>query len=787
MEIQAVQHQVTNILESLTDGFVGLDSHWRYTYVNAAAEQVIGKPRQDLLGRIVWEAFPEAVGKPLYLAVQRAMTERTPVTAEAVSPVTGGLTEVRAYPSEDGLVVYFRDITKRKEAEIARDHLAALVESSDDAIIGKTLDGIVTSWNPAAERLYGYPADEIVGQSIAVLVPPNRPDELPSILERLSRGERTVNYETLRIRKDGQPVDVALSISPIRDPTGQILGAATIARDISSRKREEAIIRRHAALLNLAPVAILARDLEGKITFWNRAAMLTYGVTAEEAIGQVSHRLLRTEFPAPLDAIEASLMRDGYWEGELRHRRIDGEGVIALSRWAVELDLNGRPIGILEINRNITARNRAEFERQSLLLQERAARREADTAHHRSALVARISERLAETLDPEVVVAGLARLVVPDLADWCVVELLDRDGTVRLVDAAHHDRTKEPLIHDLRRRYPPDRSRRYGLSEVLRTGRPQLCPVVEEEWRREAARDVEHLRLMESLNCQSSICVPLVARGHILGALTLAASDSARRYGASELRLAEDLAHRCALALDHARLHQRLERTLHLREVFLASTAHDLRSPLNVIQGFTHLLNRKGDKTPDPQALGAAVETIARSATQLGELVDQLQDIAMVEAGQPMPLHRAATDLLELARDAAATHADATKREIHVVTEITTLVGQWDRSRLKRVFDNLVSNAVKYSPGERQVVLTISEECGSAVLRVRDEGMGIPADDLSRLFERFHRGRNVGNRIPGTGVGLWGVRCIVEEHGGTIHIDSRENAGTTVTVLLPLA
>jgi signal transduction histidine kinase len=488
----------------------------------------------------------------------------------------------------------------------------------------------------------------------------------------------------------------------------------------------------------------------------------------------------------PREAIEASVLRGEHWEGELQHLRANGEQIVVLSRWTLETDSSGRPIGYLEINRDITDRKQAELERERLLVLERAARHEADTAHQRSACLATISERVAESLDPEAMVTGLARLVVPDVADWCVVELLDPDGTIRLADAAHHDPAKEPLIHELRHRHPFDFDRRYGLTEVLRTGKPQLCPVIREEWRREAARDLEHLRVMESLNCRSSICVPLVARGRILGALTFAASDSGRTYGAADLALAEEVARRCALALDHGRLHERLKKTLHLREAFLASIAHDLRNPLNVISGFTQVLQRMGPNELDAGALGKAVDTIATSATTLAQLVDELQDIVMVEAGQPMPLRRAPTDLVALAREAAAAHTHATSREFRVAAATARLVGEWDRSRLRRVLDNLLSNAAKYSPDGGEVVLTIGEEGGSAVLRVRDEGMGIPADDLPRLFERFHRGRNVGNRIRGTGLGLWGVRRIVEEHDGTIAVESQEGVGTTVTVLLPL-
>jgi PAS domain S-box-containing protein len=135
------------------------------------------------------------------------------------------------------------DVTERQRAEEARARLAAIVASSDDAIIGKTLEGVITSWNAGAERLYGYAADEVIGKPIALLIPPERSDELPAIRERLRRGERIHYYETVRMRRDGQRLDVSVSISPIRNTTGCVIGAASIARDITERKQIEADLK----------------------------------------------------------------------------------------------------------------------------------------------------------------------------------------------------------------------------------------------------------------------------------------------------------------------------------------------------------------------------------------------------------------------------------------------------------------------------------------------------------------------------------------------------------------
>src|SRR5688500_12926021 len=174
--------------------------------------------------------------------------------------------------------------------------LAAIVESSDDAIVGKTLDSVIHSWNAAATRLFGYEADEIIGQSVLRLFPPELEHEEAEIIGRMSRGERVEHYETTRVRKDGSRVEVSLSVSPIRDASGAIVGAAKIARDITERRRVEARMREQAELLDLAQDAIVVRDADDRITFWNSAAERTYGWTRAEVEGRPVHELLRTRF-----------------------------------------------------------------------------------------------------------------------------------------------------------------------------------------------------------------------------------------------------------------------------------------------------------------------------------------------------------------------------------------------------------------------------------------------------------------------------------------------------------
>jgi PAS domain S-box-containing protein len=259
------------------------------------------------------------------------------------------------------------DYLERKEAEAKQAQLAAIVDSASDAIISKTLEGIVTSWNAAAERLFGYDAREMIGQSIRRVIPTDRQHEEDMILQRIAAGERIEHYDTVRVAKDGRTIDVSLTISPVRDTRGRIIGASKIVRDITEGKRAESLLRRQADLLDQSHDAIFVWKVPGGITYWSRGAEALYGYTQEEAIGRVSHELLRTRADVPMTEIEAQVTTVGNWRGELKHTTRDGRTVIVESRHD-RVIYDGEAYA-LETNRDITE-IKARQERIQLLMDE---------------------------------------------------------------------------------------------------------------------------------------------------------------------------------------------------------------------------------------------------------------------------------------------------------------------------------------------------------------------------------------------------------------------------------
>jgi len=384
---------------------------------------------------------------------------------------------------------------------------------------------------------------------------------------------------------------------------------------------------------------------------------------------------------------------------------------------------------------------------------------------------------------------GLVRLAVPTLADWCRLDVLEPDGALRPLALACDDPRREAALWEIECRYPLDPDAPVGAARVVRYGSAELTPRLSDADLAGLARDAEHLAVLRALGLRSSLCVPLVAHGRVLGALTLLTGVSGRQYEAVDLAAAEDIACLVAVALENERLRRKAEAALRAREIFVAAALHDLATPLAVLRLSAEALAERAygragrELVIEASRIDAQVERLFRLRATLG-------DLARLETGEPLPLDRRTTDLAGLARQVTQQmQRGASRHGVQIDAEETPLVGQWDAGRLERVIENLLSNAFKYTPAGGTVVLSVARDetadPGWAILRVRDRGVGIPAADLTHVFEPFYRAGNVA-AIPGAGIGLAGVRQIVEAHGGTIAVESEEGVGSTFTVRLPL-
>ena len=535
-------------------------------------------------------------------------------------------------------------------AEEIRAHLAAIVDSSDDAIVSKTLEGIITSWNRGAERIFGYTAAEAVGQHICLIVPEERRAEENVVMARLRRGERIDHFETERQTRDGRRLNVSLTVSAIRDAEGRIVGASKVARDITDRKRAEERLR-----------------------------------SAEQGA---------------------------------RFLAVGGAALATLADYR-------------------------------------------------------------ETLQK------VARLAVPFFADWCAVDVLDEEGEVERVALVHADPTKLELARAMQSRWPFDRP--HGVAKVLRTGEAELIQEIHDSMLLEVAQDDDQLGVLRKLRLRSYLCVPLRARKTTIGAVTFVTAESGRRYEDSDLRLAEDLAYRASIAIENAQLYQALQEADRRKDEFLATLSHELRSPLNAIVGWAHVLR---DGAVDRETVRKAAETIHRNAQAQAQLVSDILDVSRIVAGK-LRLDMRPVDLVDVIQAALETVRPAAEvRGVRLETVLDPGAGPVtaDPDRLQQVVWNLLSNAIKFVPGTvGHVQIRLEGDSSIARLTVEDNGPGIHRDFLPYVFERFRQAdASSTRRHGGLGLGLAIVRHLVELHGGTARAANREDqSGAIFTVELP--
>jgi signal transduction histidine kinase len=403
---------------------------------------------------------------------------------------------------------------------------------------------------------------------------------------------------------------------------------------------------------------------------------------------------------------------------------------------------------------------------------------------HQSASIA-----LDASLDYEETLQTLGRLVVPMLADWCVIHVtIDEAGAVHRFALADGDGTNEPSLRTLGWQAPTAHGCSRSLHNVLSTGQPVLHEWLDEQPRTATGESDWHLHLLQTIGFRSVMIVPMAIAGQTLGAITLVSASSGRRFGPQELEVAEDLAHRAALAINAARLYREARDAVRGRDELLAVASHDLRTPLTAIKGRIQLLRRRASHAmPD---LTSDLDQMESSADRMARLIAELIDIATVQSGRSLDLRRQATDLIGLVeRLVQMFQGTTTDHSIRLEVDVPVLVGDWDGDRLDRAVGNLVANAVTYSPDGGEIVVRAYQERdgeGSwAVVSVTDHGIGIPESDVHRVFSRFFRASNVGI-IGGHGIGLAGARQIVEQHGGQLKVVSQLGEGSCFSIHLPL-
>ena len=331
--------------------------------------------------------------------------------------------------------------------------------------------------------------------------------------------------------------------------------------------RQKQTVRLQSRLIELAHDAIIVRDSTSTIVSWNRGAEELYGWTAQEAIGNITHTLLKTCFPESREALDTMLAAGEQWDGELVHTRRDGTEVVVESRQVLLRDEAGQPGAILEINRDITERKQRERENQEHY---RTVVQMAAAQEH---FLAEVSKVLTSTLDYQETLANITRLVVPQLADWFSVDLVDARGHFELIEVGHKDPEQVQWARALREKYPIDPNAPTGAPRVVHTGQSELYPEITDEMLVTSTRNEEELAIARQIGLTSVIYVPLVARGRTIGVVTFVSTELGRNYDERDLALAEEIGRRAGVAIDNARLYQEVKQARDQLDIILQGVA----------------------------------------------------------------------------------------------------------------------------------------------------------------------------------------------------------------------
>ena len=554
-------------------------------------------------------------------------------------------------------------------------------------------------------------------------------------------------------------------------PTLLTRANAELAQEVTERRAAEARVR---ALLESAPDGIFLMSGEGAIELVNERAEAMFGYARRELLGLPITRLLSDPAIATADRQRV----------EVPGRRRDG------STFPTEVSVS--PLANAErrlltvVVRDISERRRLEEERADRVHAE-VARAQAEELGRRASFLAEASRLLAGSLDYEATLKSIARVSIPYLADYVLIDALDAGGRLHRLAAAHADPTlEERLAHR-----PP-----YALADagdsvigaVLEHGEPTLVRDVSEEWLAARHVDAAHLGVTAGMRAASLMLVPLRARGRMLGVVTFALDPGPRRYALADLALAEDLAQRAALSADNARLYREAQDASRAKDEFLAVLSHELRTPLTPVLGWIRML-RTG--TLPPPTAERALDTIERNTRLQVQLVEDLLDVSRIITGK-LKLDLQSTSIalvvdlaVESIAGSAATKSITVRRE--VAEGLPPLHA--DANRLQQVLTNLLSNAVKFTATGGRVEIIAAQGGDGIELTVSDTGTGLTPETAPHIFDRFHQADStITRQHGGLGLGLAIVRHIVELHGGSVRASSPGSGqGTTFTVLLPVA
>ena len=749
--------QVT--LRSIGDAVITTDIDGRVTYLNDVAESLTGWAQRDAVSQpldSVFRIINEDTRRPVENPAKKAFREGVVVGLAnhtvlihrdgSERPIDDSAAPIRDERGQvSGCVLIFRDVTAQRGMEqdkasqlLTARLLASIIESSDDAIISKSLDGIIQSWNAAAERLFGYSAEQVVGRHISIVIPPDRISEEDRIIASLKAGQRIEHFETERLRSDGQRILVSLTISPIKDEAGYVTGASKIVRDITRQRQAEQRERQlleETAAANAKFQAFFEQgalfagimDVNGTILEPNRLSWEGCGYTREQIVGKPFWECPwwtpSPDLVAQIRAASAQAADGQPFHAELPYFVADGSERVADVTIQPIRDETGRVLFLAPTGVDITDRKRAEADR----------------------------EKFVTLIESSTDFIGICDLNgIPFFVNRAGLAMVGLDSM--------EEARRTPVASFF---FPEDQPR------IMQ----EFFPSVLEKGRGEIEIRFRHFKTGEARWMAYKVLTLPDAAGRPIALATVSQDVTERK------RLEENLRR---LAADLSEADRR-------KNEFLAMLAHELRNPLAPISNAARALRAGGR---DKETVHSASDMLDRQVGQMARLVDDLLDMSRISRGK-IELRKERIELATIVNQAVEAVRAVYRSMDHELT--VTLPPQpvhlnADPTRLAQVVGNLLNNASKFTDKGGHVWLTVEQEGEQAVVRVRDNGIGIAAEQLPRLFEMFVQvDTSLERSRHGLGIGLTLVKTLVEMHGGTVEVHSDGlGLGSEFAIRLPV-
>ena len=828
------------LIENSTDGLLLLSRIGELVYVSPSALRMFGYSKDESLGRSAFTFIHPEDRKSVIKAFGKLLLKPSGVISVAfrVRHKSGNFSWIEATGQNQiadstlkSIVVNFRDITEKKVSS-ERDQFLNKVKSTLSRSLEEspTLQELVNMSVPFLADYCRMVLVNDVGEVRHSLVSETSVKGGKRIITKLYeqyRSDENSNYGVPHILKTGKSeiiADVSEALSQVKKKNkgvvstvkqiglrsymgvpliarGKVLGVITFSsarealvytvRDLAFAEeiahyialsidnfrmfreaQEEIEVRRDIEeRLELAQkvgnIGVFEVDiLQGKF-FWSDELKQMYGLRPEQQIKNSKEwdaMIHPEDRKIVANQYKADIKTTDYVEYEFRIILPNGEIKWMYAKIKIFFDKNRNPTRLLGVNIDVTPLKRSEQNVRFL---------------------AEASKMLASSLDYEETLNNVAKLAVPEIADWCAVDILEKDEINR-VAIAHKDPKKVKWAWKLWKKDPPKLSQPGGVQNVLLTGKSGFYPLITQAMIDASPTDEKNRAMIKSLGLTSAIMVPLSVEGKVIGVLEFVTTESRKQFTKSDLTMAEELASRASLAVQNAVLYQQAQRAVALRDDFMSVASHELKTPITSLKIFTqilrdHLVREGGD--------AKALVHIAKMDNQINKMVTliyDLLDISRIQSGQ-MDFNLRKVSLDDLIKTVIDDLQPGIRSHKIILNGQSGSFIFADEDRIVQVVANLISNAVKYSPDADRVLVTVKKKKKNGVrISIRDFGIGISRNDQKKVFERFFRGGSGGNTFPGLGIGLYVSEQIVRRHNGKLWVESEEGKGSVFHFDLPL-